>query len=121
MFLDVKYIQSGKKVSKAVKKLTQKDLTRPSQANPAYTYKFDFYNLIDNEDSLKRNDLDGLVYSRVTGNVFVDGSSHSFSFKIKNYHEIMRYNISVSVENGKVFVNVVDADLSTKLSLYQAK
>ena len=82
--------------------------------NSVYSYKFDFYNMVDNRSSLKREELDGMVYSRVNVNVYAGGLSHSFNFKIKHYHETVRYKMIIEKEKEKLIIKVLDADYKMK-------
>lgn len=66
----------------------------------------------------KNNQLDGEVYTRVIGTVLFDGIKHAFTFKIKNYHEIIRYNINLKKVGKKVWVEVVDADYQFKYDVF---
>ena len=77
--------------------------------------------MVDNHKKRTRNELDGLVYDKLSVNLFLDGKSLKFSFQIKNYHEIMRYKMIVMKEEGKLKVKVTDADYLFKKALYQTK
>lgn len=86
----------------------------------AFVHKFNFYRMEDSNSSLNQDDLDGLVYSRVVGNVFVDGLSHRFSFRIRQYHEIVRYWLTITKTEGEVEVRVEDADFRFKKELFKS-
>lgn len=58
--------------------------------------------------------LKRILYSYVHGRVFVNGISKSFNFKIRNYHEQIRYIIEVfNAENG-LEIRVFDKDQDFK-------
>lgn len=58
------------------------------------------------------------MYTRVFATVYFEGIKHTFSFKIQNYHEIVRYNMSFNKVGQKVHVKVVDADYQFKHDVY---
>lgn len=91
---------------------------RYSKLQKPLTYTFDFYKCVDNPSDLKRNDLDDVVYTWVSGDVYLDGATHYFSYAIKEYHEIIRYSISIEKDGDQVSVRIVDTDLELKSSIY---
>lgn len=94
-----------------VKSIELTDLVRPCSQNEPLTYIFDFYKCVDNPYDLKRNDLDEVIYTEVSGDVFWNGATHYFNYAIKAYHEVINYSVSVGKEGGHVSVSIVDTDL----------
>jgi hypothetical protein len=68
----------------------------------------------------KRNDLDGLIYTRVTLHIFAYGRSHDFEFAIKGYHDLIKYRIDVRIseKQNTIQVTVEDADYDFKKALF---
>jgi hypothetical protein len=112
-------VDSGKLNSEINREIVTEDLVVGAKQGE-YGYKFDFYNMKDGHKT-KRNELDGLVYDKVSVSVFLDGLSYSFAFFIKNYHEIIRYRIDIEKVGGKIHVKVTDADFQFKKDLYSIK
>ena len=44
---------------------------------------------------LLRDELDGVVYNKFKGKISIADVSHDFEFKIKKYHEVIKYKMTV--------------------------
>jgi hypothetical protein len=122
LFLDVAKTQDGTATSVASKTINEEDLEyHPGSATgrETYTYKFDFYNLSEKNENLQRDDLDGLVYSNLSGSVLVGNETQRFDFRIKNYHELVRYKLLVSRQSNSVNVKILDADYGLKVEVFR--
>ena len=93
----------------------------PKEKILTYDCTFSFYNMRDCHKRLSRSELDGLVYNKVHVNVYLDGVSETFSFYIKQYHELIRYQMVISKEGDKLKVKVVDADYQFKKLLFESQ
>ena len=114
--LDTKRVQNDEINSSIFRSISEEDLV---DTGKNLSYKFDFYNMADKNSSLSRADLDGLVYDSVTVNVLVDGESKNFSFKIKNYHEIVNYKMLIGKKDNIMWVRVFDADYEMKKEIFR--
>jgi hypothetical protein len=123
LLLDVAKTQDGKATSVINKTIDEEDLEHHAgqvSERETYTYKFDFYNLSDSSAELKRDELDGLVYTRVSGVVVVDQESQRFEFPIKNHYDLIRYKLLITSQGGKLNIRVVDADFKIKSEIFKA-
>ena len=85
-----------------------------------YNVKSNFYNLKLNRP-IGRLSLDGLLYTKVTFSVFANNRFARFSFPIKNYHDHIKYQVSIinlKEINNALNVVVKDADYAFKKDLF---
>jgi hypothetical protein len=76
--------------------------------------------LSDSSGELKRDELDGLVYTRVSGAVVVGQESQRFEFPIKNHFDLIRYKLLITSQGSKLSVRIVDADFEIKSAIFKA-
>ena len=58
--------------------------------------------------SISRNDLDGLLYKTVSGNVIVEDRTVEFSFDVEHYHEMIHYGLYIVNRHDKMTLKIVD-------------
>ena len=77
--------------------------------------------MTDAHSDVKRNDLDGLVYTKLSGTVLIGNRVKKFGFYIKHHYDLIRYRLSVKWEQGLIKVRAVDADYKVKKDIFDAK
>ena len=85
-----------------------------------YSTSFAFLNMRDTHKKMVRNEMDGLIYNKVSASVFMNGESHNFWFYIKNYHQIMSYTMFIVREKEGLRVKVVDKHYGFKRDLFES-
>lgn len=59
-----------------------------------------------------------MIYTGANVNIYHEDKCLSFNFKIKNYHEIVTYKLSITEDQKNIYAVVTDADYDLKKLLF---